>query len=181
MTTPNLEFDGNITSFSFKKFPLEEKLFSVLLVYKSQSESLKTEVFQKSQSESLKTEVFQNLENYMKIIFPQKFELHSLTNKNWVNSVELFKSYLDPRKHILVIGNYESIPEVCFTNSKMIIFECNDDVNKYLLKNHKISLDNFNIKDNFILIDKSKIGHINIHGFPKNNLHRYNSNILHSI
>ena len=174
MTTPNYSNNGSITQFSWKSFPVEDDKFSICLV----------------QSGKTRSREFLRLYEYIKVVFPEdtsiklnnpeeristKFsiikEFDSL-NHNWVDNHILFKHY-GQNRHTIVVGELEFIPKTTLTNSRMIIFESSGDSNKYINARHRISLDNFDEVPNFIVIDKSIMGHINIYGLDKKLLIRY--------
>lgn len=181
MTTPNSTTKGSITAFSWKSFPVEEEKFTVCLV----------------QSGTTKTRDFDNLCEYIKIVFPENFVVHEntesyrntppfkkhtilrecvKTNKKdypkWLETNFLFQEYLH-NSHIIVTGEFDDIPHTVLTNSRIIIFESQDDSNKYLQSKHGASLNSFNTETNFIVIDKSIMGHFNIYGLFKKDLVRY--------
>jgi hypothetical protein len=175
MTTPNASTNGQILSFSWKKFPLEERHFYICLVEKENKE--------KSESES-----FNNLYEYIKIIFPSngkgtKIVKYPECEKNWITSHSCFQttggvnSY-GSSSHMIVRGSLEDIPENVFTNSGIIIFESLEDTNRYIQRRHGYTLDNFDTSLNFILIDKLSVGHFNIYGLLKKDLTRYNKAFL---
>lgn len=182
MTTPNSTTNGTITSFSWKMFPVEEEKFSVCLV----------------QSGKSTTKEFSNLCEYMKIIFPEKLVMHDtlesygvLSGKytflkeysnssnecpKWLQNHLLIEKYLD-NTHVIVIGEFNDIPATVLTNSRIIVFETQEDVNKYLQLRHGALLNNFNTDTNFIVIDKSIMGHFNIYGLSKKDLIRYDKDL----
>jgi len=187
MTTPNSKTNGSITSFSLKTFPVEEEIFAICLV----------------QSGEKKTKEFNNLCEYIKIIFPEKLNildspdtyidkkykttiLHECVKENepgfskWVESNSLLHLYLRTT-HVIVIGELNNIPETVFTNSRIIIFESQDDSNKYLQPRHGSSLNKFDTQTNFIVVDKSVMGHFNIYGLFKNDLIRYDKDYQPSL
>lgn len=177
MTTPNATTNGFITSFSWKSFPVEEEKFFICLV----------------QSGEKMTREFENLYEYIKIVFPEKIvysdspDWHNISGtllkktsviceckkeKNWIESHNLTTDYLR-NSHVIVSGEFDNIPSTVFTNSRIIIFESDDDSNRYIQKTHCVSLNNFNTRSNFIVIDKSIMGHFNIYGLLKTDLIRY--------
>lgn len=179
MTTPNFSTNGVVTSYKWKKFPLEENNFSICLIPSSNND--------------LESRDFSSLLNFIKIIFPEKiidqeeqtinnaqnkytliYDFNKIDIPNWLKPQNLFCKYLQHNHHIIIHGDYKNIPETALTNSRMILFESSDDANKYLLSRyHSISLNSFNITDNFILIDKSIMGHCNIYAFDKKQLDKY--------
>lgn len=180
MTTPNYSTNGAITPFTWKLFPVEEDKFDICLV----------------QSGKTQTRDFSRLYEYIKVIFPEdksinlnnpedhistkftiikEFDQFNYENK-WIESHILFKHYLENR-HTIVLGEFDFIPETSLTNSRIIIFESQDDSNKYLNSRHRASLQNFDILSNFIVIDKSVMGHINIYGLNKKDLIRYDKDL----
>lgn len=181
MTTPNFSTNGAITTYKWKKFPLEENNFSVCLIPLS------------SPTGDDKSRDFSSLLNFIKIIFPEKiidpeeqtinntqnkhtliYDFNKVNTPNWLKPQNLFCKYLQHNHHIITYGDYKNIPETALTNSCMILFESSDDANKYLLSRyHSISLNSFNTNDNFILIDKSIMGHCNIYAFDKKQLDKY--------
>jgi len=175
MTTPNATTDGKMLTFSWKKFPLEEKNFYICLVGKLENEENKEN---KKYSDS-----FNNLYEYIKIIFPSTGKGTKIVNypdceKNWLTSHLCFQTTGGVNKygdsHLIVRGSFEDIHETVLTNSQIVIFESLEDTNRYLRKRHGCILDNFDTSVNFILIDKLSVGHFNIWGLVKGDLIRYN-------
>lgn len=186
MTTPNSSTNGLVKSFVWKKFPVEEDKFSICLV----------------SSGSKITKEFENLCEYIKIVFPEKLIIHDTPEfyttqlgkhtvfkefndekecPLWLESYSLFEKYLHTKSHIIVTGEYNKIPSTVFTNSRIIIFESQDDLNKYLQSKHGATLNNFNVSSNFIVVDKSIMGHFNIYGLFKGDLIRYDKDFRASL
>jgi hypothetical protein len=90
----------------------------------------------------------------------------------WLNEGLLFQEYRHHR-HLIVVGEIDNIPQTVFSNSRIIIFESGDDLNRYLQKNHSASLTNFETTRCFMVVDKSVMGHFNIYSLPKKDLVRY--------
>lgn len=183
MTTPNSTTKGSITSFTWKSFPVEEEKFAICLI----------------QSGEKKTREFDNLCEYIKIVFPENLIEHESpesytpqikkttilreclkTNENdypkWLENNYLIQRYLR-NSHIIVTGEFNNIPDTVLTNSRIIIFESQEDSNKYLQSKHGATLNNFNTSANFIVIDKSVMGHFNIYGMFKADLVRYDKEL----
>lgn len=163
MTTPNSLTNGSVTTFNWKRFPLEEESFVVCLIKDPVS-------FLKESPD------FSNLTEYIRIVFPEhKTQFHELSQKDtsiWLTNHNLISNVLK-KSHIIVTGEYKNIPPTILTNSRILIFESQDDTNKYLQNRHGASLNNFNIDSNFIVVDKSIMGHFSIYGMIKKDLIRY--------
>lgn len=158
MTAPNSLTNGSVTTFNWKRFPVEEESFVACLI--------------KSSSQS--SPDFSNLVEYIRIVFPEHTtQFHDISSPtNWNTNHSLIQSVLK-KSHIIVSGEYKNIPPTILTNSRILIFESEVDANRYLQGRHGASLNNFNIDSNFIVIDKSIMGHFSIYGMIKKDLIRY--------
>ena len=152
--TEEKERNVEYRSFSFSKFPLEEKNICVCLL-----------------SDRLSSPELKPILAYLSLIFPSNSadkinKVAENPNKNmilnwsdtsidWTDITALKKNFDKYNDfHILSIGTYEKTPKLLLSNADLLIFDNEKNVNDYLAKSRNYQLGGFEYDLHFLVIDK---------------------------